>query len=215
MPWTQRDADRFEARLLPDIQSYVRDLNHRDRYRRNRRLEALYRELEPMKFRITEKTFFWGKEREPGEVMDAPTGPYRNTVVGGHGLVRVPQFEEIPVTEETAAPAPTVQTPTQPPPASFAEATAAVIKPAAKPSAPISKTTALLSSLTTRRRKLEEMIVTEATDYSQQLAAMESSAPQIFTQAKTSLDDRQAALNDLSDSLKDFASANGGDPLQG
>jgi hypothetical protein len=210
MPWTARDVEWVERRFAPDAY----DIILRSRYERNtRRLEALYHELEPMRFRITEPVFFWGKQRQVGEVMDAPAGPYRNTVVGGQGLVRVPQFEEIPVTEETAAPAPIVQTPTPPPPASFAEATAAVIKPVAKPSAPVNKTIVLLSNLTTRRLKLEEMIVTEATDYSQELAAMETSAPKIFTKAKTSLADRQAALNDLSDSLKDFASANGGDPL--
>lgn len=48
-----------------------------------------------MKFRITEDTFFVHKDRHPGETMEFPVGPHKNTLVGGHGLVRVPQFEEI------------------------------------------------------------------------------------------------------------------------
>lgn len=92
MPWTQRDLDFVAARLLPDIY----DINQRLKYERNtKRLRSLLSELEPMKFRITEPTFFLHKERQPGESLDFPVGPHRNTVVGGHGLVRVPQFEEI------------------------------------------------------------------------------------------------------------------------
>lgn len=52
-------------------------------------------ELRAMRFKITEPTFFLHKPRQPGEVMDFPVGPHKNTLVGGHGLVRVPQFEEI------------------------------------------------------------------------------------------------------------------------
>jgi hypothetical protein len=92
MPWTQADVNWVAARLLPDVY----DINARWKYDRNtRRLEALYAELEPMKFKITEPTFFLHKRREPGETLDFPVGPHKNTVVGGHGLVRVPQFEEI------------------------------------------------------------------------------------------------------------------------
>jgi hypothetical protein len=61
-----------------------------------------------MKFRITEPTFFFQKDRHVGEVMEAPVGPYRNEVVGGQGLKRVPQFVELPheihVTENTDTP---------------------------------------------------------------------------------------------------------------
>lgn len=47
-----------------------------------------------MRFKITEPTFFLHKERQPGEIMEAPMGPYRNVATGG-GLQRIPQFEEI------------------------------------------------------------------------------------------------------------------------
>lgn len=47
-----------------------------------------------MRFKITEPTFFLHKERQAGEIMEAPMGPYRNVATGG-GLQRIPQFEEI------------------------------------------------------------------------------------------------------------------------
>lgn len=98
MPWSQRDVDWVAARLLPEVY----DINQRIKYDRNtRRLEALHGEI--MKFRITEPTFFLHKNRQPGESLEFPVGPHKNTLVGGHGLVRVPQFEEVqdqPITEK-------------------------------------------------------------------------------------------------------------------
>lgn len=109
MGWTQRDIDWVAARLLPDIY----DINQRIRYdRTTQQLRNLEREL--MKFRITEPTFFFQKDRHVGEIMEAPVGPYRNELVGGQGLKRVPQFVELPheihVTDsstEVPAPVPT------------------------------------------------------------------------------------------------------------
>src|ERR1700733_14666586 len=101
MPVRQHDLDWIAARLMPEVY----DINQRLKYERNtKRLEALYHELAPMKFRITEPgVFFWGKERQVGEIMDAPTGPYRYEMVGGQGRVGIPQFEEIPVTDTQTA----------------------------------------------------------------------------------------------------------------
>jgi hypothetical protein len=91
----QHHLDWMAARLLPEIY----DINQRDKYDRvTRRLTNLYRELEPMKFRITEPTFFLHQNRIVGEVMEAPDGPYRTEATGG-GLKRIPQFQQI--TEET------------------------------------------------------------------------------------------------------------------
>ncbi len=217
MPWTQNDVRWIAARLMPEVY----DINQRLKYERNtRRLEALYHELAPMKFRITQPVFFWGKERQVGEIMEAPVGPYKNTLVGGQGLVRVPQFEEIPVTEETqtvisnqaANPAPiTIATSAvnTPLPASFAEATAAIVKPANKPATQAKTTASLLSQLATRRNKLHDTIKADIDTYAKRLADMETNAPAVFVKANTMLDDEQSGFKDLEDSLQEFAGANG------
>lgn len=210
MPWTQRDVDWVAARLLPDIY----DLNQRVRYDRNtQRLEALYAELtKPMKIRITEDTFFYGQERRAGDVMNAPDGPYKNTVVGGKGLVRVPQFVELPeqiMTETQPTPEPAV-----PPPASFGEATAAVLKPVPKPATQAKTNASLLSQLATRRNKLHDTIKTNIDDYAKRLTDMETQAPAVFVKANALLDDEHAGFRALEDSLQEFAGANGA-PLAG
>ena len=109
MPVTQHDLDWISARLLPEIY----DINQRVKYDRvTRRLTNLYREL--MKFRITEDTFFDGKQRKAGEIMDFPVGPYRNEVQGPNGLQRIPQFEEM-VDHVTPLPPLTMQQPVNEP----------------------------------------------------------------------------------------------------
>ena len=154
-----------------------------------------------MKFRITEDTFFDGQLRKVGDVMEFPVGPYRNVVEGGIGLQRIPQFEELAVMTETA--------PTVPPPATFADATATVIRPT-KPAATQAKSTAaLLSQLAVRRSKLHDTIKGEVDAYGKRLADMETKAPDVFARANTILDDESAGFKDLEDSLQEFAGANG------
>lgn len=181
-----------------------------------------------MRFRITEPTFFLHQDRTVGEIMEAPVGPYRMVATGG-GLQRIAQFVEMPdqikeiievattdagnVASILPVPAPSpIEQPTKPANSSFAEATAAVLKPSTAAPAPISKTAGILSALASRRRKLEETIIKEATDYGRELSAFETDAPAVFVKAKESLADRKASLGELSESLKDFAGSNT-DPL--
>ena len=109
MPVTKRDLDWLAADLLPEIHN-----QNRKSVRVNHRLNSLLNELKPMKFRITEDVFFFGRLRKAGEVMEAPVGPYKSQP-GAGGLKRIPQFVELPheiqVTEQTqpeATPLPTV-----------------------------------------------------------------------------------------------------------
>jgi hypothetical protein len=195
------------------------------------RLTQLHRELNAqMDIKITEPVFFLGSDRKPGDVLrNVQVGPFRTQVIPG-GLQRIPQFvemaEQIVQAAQNAQPAPQTQ-PTAavlPKPELAPQAEAAVVAPA-KPIAtalksssaptPINRTTALLSGLASRRRKLEESIVDQANSYSEQLTAIEQAAPKVFAKATASLEDRQASLDELSDSLKDLAGANGGDPLGG
>ncbi len=194
------------------------------------RLQALHRELNAqMKIRITEPVFFLGESRKIGDILEAPIGPYRTQIIPG-GLSRIAQFVEMPeeikqVIQEAAAQqtAPALQTSTVAaggpsassalPPASFAEATAAIIKPAAPASKPISKTAAMLSALAARRRKLEATIANEATAYAARLTEIETIVPAVFGKAKASLDDRQASLGEIDASLVELSNAGGSDPL--
>lgn len=196
------------------------------------RLQALHRELNAqMKIRITEPTFFLGQNRKVDEVLtDVEVGPVRTEVIPG-GLKRIPQFVEMPeeikdITKVAAAdvgnvasilpvpqPSP-VEEPAKtatPASGSFAEATASVLKSPAAPPAPVNKTAAMLSALASRRRNLEKSIVDQANSYGEKLKALETKAPDVFKKADASLEDRDASLGELSDSLRDFAGAN--DPL--
>ena len=183
-----------------------------------------------MRFRITEPTFFLHQDRTIGEIMEAPVGPYRMVATGG-GLQRIAQFVEMPdeikeIIQVAAAdvgnvasilpipPPSPVEQPAKPANGSFAEATAAVLKPAAAAPSPVNKTAGILSALALRRRKLEESIVNDATDYGKELSALETDAPAVFVKAKESLADRRASLGEFSESLKDFAGANDTDPLR-
>jgi hypothetical protein len=225
MAWHADDIDRVALELVHDLDYLI------SYQRQTRRLLALEREL--MRIRITEPTFFLGKDRHVDEILeDVRTGPHRSEMVPG-GLKLIPQFVEMPeeikqiihdAANETASPAiaampdiAPVQAPALPTnshaPGTFAEATAAVLKPAPKPIASINPTAALLSGLAKRRRKIEESIVSEAEAYGKALGDLETIVPTVFTQAKESLADRHASLTELSDSLKDFAGSNT-DPLQ-
>jgi hypothetical protein len=173
-----------------------------------------------MKIRITEPVFFLGSQRKPDDVLDnVQVGPFRTNVIPG-GLQRIPQYVEMPeeikeVIQKAVAQAeilPATIPANKPVPGSFGEATAAVLRPQTAPM-PISRTAGILAGLASRRRKLEEMIVHQAIAYADKLTVIENHAPQIFDKANTSLDDRQTHLSDLADSLKDFATSNGGDPL--
>jgi len=228
MPWTQNDVDWVAARLLPDLHA----IYQRSAYvHTTRRLEKLHRELSRfMKIRIIEPTFFLGQERKVGDILDhVETGPFRNQVIPG-GLTLIPQFVEMPdeikqiiqgavaeisPTQVPAAPSPVITEVAAAAPArgSFGEATAVILKPAAPAATPVSRTAATLSALAGRRRKLEEQIGVEATDYAKLLDEVETAVPQTFTKAKESLADRKASLGEISDSLKDLAGSNGGDPL--
>lgn len=191
------------------------------------RLTQLHRELNAqMDIKITEPVFFLGSDRRPGDVLhNVESGPFRTQVIPG-GLQRIPQFVEMaeeiqqqaaaaPAVSPTSAtlPKPEPVAAVKPAPGSFAEANAAVLKPA--PAKPINRTAALLSGLASRRRKLEQSIVDQAEDYASQLSAIEQEVPQVFAKASASLEDRKANLDELSDSLKDLAGSNGGDPLSG
>ena len=161
-----------------------------------------------MKFKITSPVFFWGKERQPGEIMDAPVGPYRNTVVGGQGLVRVPQFEEISVTDTTTA-APTAPA-TTPATATFAQATAAVLNPA--PVAPKAKPAPLAArvrALTARKAKFQDLAAGLLTAGETAMATIENDGPGILTRANQSTQDEVTAILDLDDAMKQFAESNG------
>jgi hypothetical protein len=104
------DPSWIERRLLQDIHHVV----HKDRYdRTTRRLTNLYREL--MKFRITEDTFFDGKIRRIGEVMDFPVGPVKYTRSLSGKMEAVPQYEDLDPPVSTPLPTVTLQ-PAEPPP---------------------------------------------------------------------------------------------------
>lgn len=203
------------------------------------RLTALHRELNAqMDIRITEPVFFLGSQRRVGEVIrDVDDGPYRTQLSqtvspqNPGGLTRIPQFVEMPEEIKTiiqdaagavqgapvvAAPAVTASPPPAPTPApgTFGEALRSIQNPAPKPVAPVNPTASLLSGLASRRRKLEQSIVSEAQAYAKELTAIESEIPQVFARASTSLSDRRASLGELDESLKDFAGSNS-DPLSG
>lgn len=168
-----------------------------------------------MRFRIIEPVFFLHAQREIGDIIEAPVGPYRN-VAGAFGLQRIPQFVEMPDEIKdiivNAAQDAEKQTVAAADVGSFAEATAAVLKPVAAP-APVSRTADVLTALAIRRRKMEETIITEATAYAKRLGEVETSIPTTFAKASASLDDRQASLGEIDASLIDFAGANDIDPL--
>jgi hypothetical protein len=174
-----------------------------------------------MKITITEPTFFLGENRKPGDVIDVEVGPFRTQVIPG-GLTRIKQFVEMPeeikqvlqdaVGGAVVAAAPPEEIAPAPAAGTFAEATAAVLKPVVPP-APVSRTAAMLSALAGRRRKLEEAISTEAIAYAKELSEAEAAIPAAFTQAKESLADRRASLGEIVDSAKELAGSNGGDPL--
>lgn len=82
--------DHLEDRLNVALYDTKQELH-------TRRLIALLDELTPMKFRITEPVFFFGKQRSVGEEMEGPVGPYRQVVMPG-GLKNIPQFVELPST---------------------------------------------------------------------------------------------------------------------
>lgn len=56
-----------------------------------------------MRFKVTEPTFFLHKEREPGDTLEHPVGPFRYEP-GAGGLKRTAQFEEIKMTDALANP---------------------------------------------------------------------------------------------------------------
>jgi hypothetical protein len=207
MPVRQHDLDWFAARLLPEVY----DINQRLKYERNtKRLEALYHELAPMKFRITEPTFFWGKERQVGEIMDAPVGPYRNTVVGGQGLVRVPQFEEIMTDTTAAATAPDTGTIAAPPAGTFAQATASVLNPTpAAPKAKPAPLAARVRALTARKAKFQDLAAGLLSAGETAMATIENDGPGILQRANQATQDEVTAILDLDDAMKQFADTNG------
>lgn len=178
------------------------------------RLIALHAELNAqMKIRITEPVFFLGLDRKAGDILDCEVGPYRSKIIPG-GLARIPQFvqmpEEIKQTIEQAA----VAHVTPPPPkASFAEATAAVLKPPAPPAKPAGVSLAgQIAALTTRRRKLNRTIEVELAAYTEKLVEVETRLPEVMAKANARVEDEATSLGDLDTSLTDFVGANA-DPL--
>jgi hypothetical protein len=154
-----------------------------------------------MRFEITEPTFFWGKQRQVGEIMEAPVGPYRNFATGG-GLQRIPQFiempEEIVETMQTAVAASSVQ-PTAP-----SVAPAIKIAPKANPLA------ARIRSLTTRRAKFQDEASSILAQGETAMAAIEANGPAILKRASQASTDELTAIADLATSLKELDATNGG-----
>lgn len=173
-----------------------------------------------MNIRITEPVFFFGKLRQPGDILEnVSDGPYRTQVIAG-GLSRTPQFvemaEEIKNAAEVVPPSsaavpaqakvasePLPPAPVVPPPV--------VLTPVTKVTTPVSRTGAMLTALAMRRMRLEQTIQSQAQAYAAKLTELEQAVPATFTKGLESLDDRLANLNDLDASLKDLAGSN--DPL--
>lgn len=213
MAWTANDVEWVAARLSPEI----RDINQEIKSRRiTRRLRALY--IEIMKIRITEDVFFLGQQRHVGDVMDVQLGPYRTEPRPG-GLRRIPQFVEM--AEETnlsaqvanaradAAPVVPASAVATPAPGTFAEATAAVIKPAPAPAKQASATIGMMQALTARRMKLHQATQDQIHAFAKRLDEREAAMPKVFEKANAKLDDEIAAEQSFDDSLNDFAGANG------
>lgn len=181
------------------------------------RLMALHRELNAqMKIRITEPVFFLGADRKAGDILkDVASGPFRTKVVPG-GLERIPQFVEMP--EEikqiiqhaaSAVPATPVQTPTSAvlPPATFADATAAVLKPA--PVAPKGNPLAArIRALATRRAKFGDLAASLLDSGEKQMTRIEADAPAVLQRANQAAQDELAAITDLGDSLQELNKTN-------
>ena len=185
------------------------------------RLIALHRELSAqMKIRITEPTFWLGAERKAGDVLDnQQTGPFRSELSPGFGLKRVPQFVEMaeeikqePAPALAVPPPVTIEPPKVAPPASgsFAEATAAVLKPApavaVKPAA--NPLAARVRALTARRAKFQDVATGMLEQGEATMTKVETDGPAILEQAVNASHDELAAITDLGDSLKDMAAGN-------
>ena len=189
-------------------------------------------EIDAMRFRITEPTFFWGKHREVDEIMEAPTGPYRNFATGG-GLQRIPQFVEMPdeikqvIQAAASGSLPSQQGEGQAalnamPPQSegaaaagtFAEATAAALKPATPAAKPKGNPLAArIRALTTRRAKFQDDAAAILAPAETAMTEVEANGPAILKRAATASTDELTAITDLADSLKDLDATNG--PLEG
>jgi hypothetical protein len=177
------------------------------------RLRLLHRELNAqMRFRITEPTFFLHKDREIGEIMEAPVGPYRNVATGG-GLQRMPQFVEMPdeikdiiqtAVANEAKDAPTVLTV----PSVVNAPSPVKVAPKANPLA------ARIRALTTRRAKFQDDAAAILGPAETAMTEIETNGPVVLKRAAQASNDEMTAITDLATSLKELDATNGG-PLEG
>lgn len=189
---------------------------------------ALHRELNAqMKIRITEPVFFLGSNRQVGDVIDAPVGPYRTQVIAG-GLTRIAQFvemaEEIKQTiQDAAGSAAKVAEPAAIPvvaqgnaPAPFGEALAVVLKPTAPPAPSAAKAGSLAArvrALTTRRAKFHDLAAAILAQGEDRMTKIEASGPDVLQRSVNQAQDELTAILDLDDAMKAAALLNG--PLSG
>src|SRR5581483_8518979 len=162
-----------------------------DPHRFSRYARELEKAVHAMRFRITEPTFFWGKHRQPGEIMEAPTGPYRNFATGG-GLQRIPQFIEMPDENAQAIQhiaannaQPIVQQATQQSTAAPLAVPQVTIKAAPKAN-PLA---ARIRALTTRRAKFQDEAASILDPAETAMTQIESDGPMILKKVSNAATD--------------------------
>lgn len=171
--------------------------------------------VEAMRFRITEPTFFLHSERKVGDILEAPVGPYRNVATGG-GLQRIPQFVEMPeeikrtISDAAAGNLGDLSQQTGAAQNSLTPPMLAAVAKVAKPN-PLA---ARVRALTARRAKFSDFAAGLLDTGEKHMSELETNGPDILKRGVDSTKDEIDAIVDLDDAMKQFAAANGGDPLE-